>query len=125
MISQGDIYWVELPEPVGSAVGYRRPCVVVQSDLFNGRRFRTVILCPLTSNLKLANVPGNLLLEKGEGNLPQESVATVADILSVDKMLLQEKIGTLPAERLMDILEGIELRLRPVDPDWPDFGGME
>ena len=123
MISQGDIYWAELPDPVGSGIGYRRPCVVVQSDLFNRSRLRTVIVCPLTSNLQLAKVAGNVLLKEGEGRLPHASVASVSDILDVDRVLLLEKIGTLPAQRVVDIIEGIELRLRPVDLDWPEFGG--
>ena len=77
VVSQGDLFWVDLGEPAGSRPGFRRPFVVVQNDLFNRSRLSTVIVCALTSNLRRAEAPGNVLLPKGAGNLPRESVAAV------------------------------------------------
>ena len=113
MIRQGDIYWVGLGEPVGSAPGYRHPHVVVQNDVFNASRIGTVVVCAMTSNLRRAKAPGNVLLEEGEGGLPKRSVVNVSQIFTVDKSQLDERIGTLSAARLREILDGIQLVLEP------------
>jgi mRNA interferase MazF len=112
-IRQGDLYWVELGEPRRSAPGYRHPHVVVQNDLFNRSRINTVVLCALTSNLKRAGVPGNVLLEKGEANLKKESVVNISQIVTVDKGDLAEKIGTLSPGRVRQIISGLKLLLEP------------
>ena len=112
-IRQGDVYWVELGEPRGSEPGYRHPHVVVQNDLFNRSRINTVVLCALTSNLKRAAVPGNVLLEKGEANLKKESVVNVSQIVTVDRADLIEKIGALSSRRIRQIVSGLSLLLEP------------
>ena len=112
-ISQGDVFWIELDEPEASEPGYRHPYVVVQNDLFNRSRIRTIVVCALTSNLKRAAAPGNVLLAPNEGNLPKQSVVNVSQIYTVDKTQLDEKIGTLSAERVGQILDGIKLVLEP------------
>jgi mRNA interferase MazF len=117
VITQGDIYWVELDEPKGSEPGYRHPHVVVQNNLFNRSNIRTVLVCPLTSNLKRAEAPGNVLLKKGEAHLPRQSVVNVSQVLAVDKNELTEYLGTLTPQRLREILNGIKLVLDPRDPD--------
>jgi mRNA interferase MazF len=117
VINQGDIYWVELDEPRGSEPGYRHPHVVVQNNLFNRSQIRTVLVCPLTSNLKRASAPGNVLLEKREANLPKQSVVNVSQVFTVDKTQLDEYIGTLTASRIREILNGIKLVLEPREPD--------
>ena len=117
VINQGDIYWVELDEPRGSEPGYRHPHVVTQNNLFNRSRIRTVLVCPLTSNLKRANAPGNVLLEKREANLPKQSVVNVSQVFTVDKTQLDEYIGTLSANRMREILSGIKLVLEPRESD--------
>lgn len=117
MISQGDIYWIEFDEPVGSEPGYRHPHVVVQNNLFNRSNIRTLLVCPLTSNLKRANAPGNLLLDKNETNLPKESVVNVSQLFTVDKSQLDEYVGTLSPRRVSEILTGIKLVLEPCEPD--------
>jgi mRNA interferase MazF len=109
VINQGDIYWIELEEPKGSEPGYSHPHVVVQNNVFNASKINTVVVCVLTSNLKRAQVPGNVLLEKGEGNLPKQSVVLVSQIFTVDKSQLGEFIGTLPEQRVKQIIEGIHL----------------
>ena len=117
VINQGDIYWIELDEPEGSEPGYRHPHVIVQNNLFNRSQIRTVLVCPLTSNLKRANAPGNILLEQKESNLPKQSVVNVSQVFTVDKKQLDEYIGTLSPKRIREILDGINLVLEPRDVD--------
>ncbi len=117
MISQGDIYWIELDEPEGSEPGYRHPHVVVQNNLFNRSNIKTLLVCPLTSNLKRASAPGNLLLDKKETNLPKQSVVNVSQLFTVDKSQLGEYVTTLSPKRVSEILSGIKLVLDPCEPD--------
>jgi len=116
VISQGDIVWVDLDDPTGSEPGYRHPHVVIQNNVFNRSRINTVVVCALTSNLKRALAPGNVLLEIGEANLPKQSVVNVSQIFTVDKAQLGEKIGALSTERVREILDGIGLLLEPREP---------
>ncbi len=113
VINQGDIYWVDLEEPSGSAPGYRHPHVVIQNNLFNRSQIRTVVVIALTSNLKRAGAPGNVLLEKGEANLPKQSVVNVSQVFTVDKSQLEEYMGTLSSKRVREILNGIKLVIEP------------
>jgi mRNA interferase MazF len=117
VINQGDVYWVELEEPIGSEPGYSHPHVVIQNNLYNQSRIRTIIVCALTSNLKHAEVPGNVRLEKGEANLPKASVINVSQIFTIDKTQLGEYIGTLSSKRVYQILDGVQLFLEPRDLD--------
>jgi mRNA interferase MazF len=102
-----------LGEPHGSEPGYRHPHVVIQNNVFNESRINTVVICALTSNLKRANAPGNVLLKKGEGNLPKDSVVNITQIITVNKSDLVEKIGTLPSSKIRQIFEGIKLLAEP------------
>jgi mRNA interferase MazF len=113
VIAQGDIYWVELEPPAGSEPGYTRPFVVIQNNVFNASRIATVEVCALTSNLRLAEAPGNVLLTPGEADLPKQSVVNVSQILTVDKQLLGEYVGALSEARVREILAGIMLVLQP------------
>ena len=113
MINQGDIFWIDLDEPSGSEAGYRHPHVVIQNNVFNRSRINTVVVCALTSNLKRATAPGNVLLEPREANLPEQSVVNVSQIFTVDKSQLGEKIGTLSSRRVHEVLDGIGLLLEP------------
>ena len=115
VISQGDIYWINLEEPAGSEPGFRHPHVVIQNNLFNRSRIDTVVVCLLTSNLKLARAPGNVLLEKGEGNLAKQSVVNISQIYTVDKGDLVEWIGMLSEKRVRQILDGVRLLTEPRD----------
>ena len=117
VINQGDVYWVELNDPFGSEPGYTHPNVVIQNNLYNQSKIDTVIICGLTSNLKYAQLPGNVLLDKGEANLPRASVVNVSQLLTVDKTQLGEYIGTLSKKRLYQILEGVTSFLEPRDLD--------
>lgn len=113
VISQGDVFWADLPEPYGSAPGYRRPHVVVQNNLLNRSRINTVVVCGLTSNLRRASSPGNVLLHRGEANLPRSSVVNVSQILTLDKSQLGKRIGTLSPERVSEIIAGIAFVIEP------------
>src|SRR2546423_3360308 len=117
VINQGDIFWVELDEPLGSGPGYRHPHVVVQNNLFNQSRINTVIVCALTSNLKRAQAPGNVLLDSNEAGLPKQSVVVVSQVFTVDKRQLSEHIGTLSQKRMRQILEEIKLLTEPREVD--------
>lgn len=115
MIRQGEVYWVDLGAPSGSAPGLLHPHVVVQNDLFNRSRLRSVVVCALTSNLRRADSPGNILLDDGEAGLPRRSVVNVTQLFTVDKEDLVERIGTLSPIRVREILAGIDLVLDPRD----------
>ncbi len=115
VINQGDIFWVDLGEPSGSEPAYRHPHLVIQNNVFNRSRINTVVVCSLTSNLQRAESPGNVLLEKGEANLPKSSVVNITQIFTVDKQDLMEKIGSLSHDRMAQVLEGIELLITPRD----------
>lgn len=113
VISQGDVFWVDLGVPSGSELGFRRPHVVIQNNLFNQSRVSTVVICALTSNLKRASAPGNVQLFTGEVNLPKPSVVNVSQLFTVDKSDLVEKIGTLSLSRMRQVLDGIDTVLQP------------
>ena len=117
VINQGDVFWIDLEEPKGSEPGYRHPHVVVQNNLFNRSKIGTVVVCALTSNLKRANAPGNVLLEKKEANLPKQSVVNVSQIFTVDKSQVGDYIGTLSPRRVRQILDGIKLVMEPREPE--------
>jgi mRNA interferase MazF len=108
VVSQGEIWWAELPEPVGSAPGFRRPVVIVQSDAFNRSRIATVVCVPLTTNLTWADVPGNVLLNAQATGLPKDSVANAAHVIAIDKSLLVERVGKISRARLELILSGLD-----------------
>ncbi|MDZ7666994.1 MAG: type II toxin-antitoxin system PemK/MazF family toxin [Desulfotignum sp.] len=94
VIDQGDIFWIDFSPPDGSEPGFRHPHLVIQNNLFNRSRINTVVVCTLTSNMKRAGAPGNIVLSKGEANLPKKSVVNITQIFTVNKSDLSEKIGT-------------------------------
>lgn len=115
MINQGDIFWIDLGDPSGSEPAYRHPHVVIQNNVFNRSRINTVVVCALTTNLERAKSPGNVLLDKGEANLPKQSVVNITQIFTVNKQDLTEKIGSLSRNRMAQVLEGIGLLIMPKD----------
>ena len=111
VISQGDIWWADLPQPTGSGPGFRRPVVVVQGDSLNRSRIATVVCIPLTSNVKWANAPGNVMLSPRLTGLSKDSVANVSQIVSLDKALLTDRAGRLQRTQLALVLSGIDVVL--------------
>ena len=112
MVNQGDIYWVTLEEPGGSERGYPHPHVVIQDDVINRSRIQNVVVCALTTNLKRAKAPGNVLLEPGEGNLARQSVVVVSQTSTIDKTQLGEYIGSQTQRRVHQILAGMQFLQR-------------
>ncbi len=113
VINQGDIFWIDLGAPSGSAPGFKHPHVVIQNNIFNRSRINTVVVCALTSNLKRADAPGNILLSKGEANLKKDSIVNISQIITVDKSDLIERIGSLSSSRIKQIIEGVKLLIEP------------
>jgi mRNA interferase MazF len=108
VISQGEMWWADLPAPTGSGPGFRRPVVVIQGDSLNQSRIATVVCIPLTSNLRWATAPGNVPLSSGLSGLPKGSVANVSQIVALDRDLLTERVGKLPRNKVVLILAGID-----------------
>lgn len=111
VVGQGDVCWADLPAPTGSGPGFRRPVVVVQGDAFNRSRLATAVCVPLTSNLKWAEAPGNVLLHATTTGLPKDSVANVSQLVAIDRDVLTEKAGRLPRGQVALVLAGIDLML--------------
>lgn len=109
VISQGEIWWADIPPPARSEAGFRRPVVVVQGDALNRSRIATVVCVPLTSNLKWAQAPGNVLLAARSTRLPKDSVANVSQIVALDKTLLTERVCKLSAAKVELLLAGIDV----------------
>jgi mRNA interferase MazF len=108
VISQGEIWWADLPEPLGSEPGFLRPVIVIQSDEFNRSQIATVMCVPLTGNLRWATVPGNVLLTTGITGLPKDSVANGSQVFTFDKALLIERVSKLPRAKVELIFAGID-----------------
>lgn len=107
-IKQGDVYWLDFNEPAG-----RRPCVIIQNDVFNKSRLRTTVVCAITSNLRFKDAPGNVFLKRGEAKLPKDSIVNITEIDTIDKDFLTEKTGSLSHEKIKKILDGIRLLVEP------------
>ncbi|MBA3471129.1 MAG: type II toxin-antitoxin system PemK/MazF family toxin [Herpetosiphonaceae bacterium] len=108
VVSQGDVFWIR-PQPHSEAeLGYYpHPYVVIQDNILNHSRLDTVVVCGLTSNLRQAKSPGNVLLEAGEADLPKQSVVDVAKVSAVHSFQLGERIGALSPQRVQQILAGM------------------
>jgi mRNA interferase MazF len=108
---RGEIWWATLPSPTASEPGYRRPLLIIQSDDFNRSRINTVIAVVITSNLRLAEAPGNVVLSKKDTNLPKKSVANVSQLITVDKSFLTERVGKISSTKLEEVEAGVRLVL--------------
>ena len=106
---RGAIWWAELPDPIASEPGYRRPVLIIQSNAFNRSRIHTVIAAVITANLRLANAPGNVRLAASESGLPKDSVVNVSQIITVDKTFLVEKCGQVGERTMHAIDAGVRL----------------
>lgn len=111
VISQGEIWWADLDFPVGSAPGFRQPVVDVQGDALNRSRIATIVCAPLTSNLRWAETPGNVMLTARSTGLPKDSVANASQIVTMDRSVLTERVGKLPRAKIELLLAGIDIIL--------------
>ena len=112
VIRKGSIYWVDFSPGKGSEPLGRRPGLVVQNDILNDSNLNTVIMLAITSTMKFAELPGNVVLRKGEANLPKRCVINVTRIKSVDKKSIKEKIGTLSKDRVNEVHAGLKLVMK-------------
>lgn len=111
VIRRGEIWWADLPEPVGSEPGYRRPLLVISADAFNRSALRTVLGVVLTANVGLAEAPGNAFLSRRHTGLPKDSVANVTQVLTANKDALTERVGLLPTHLLAEVEKGLRLAM--------------
>ena len=110
-MDRGEVWWAELPDPVASEPGFRRPVVIVSSDAFNRSRIRTVLAVVLTSNLRLSDAPGNVFLAAAASGLPKDSVANVSQVVTLDKGFLSSRCGRIPPRGMKAIDDGLRLAL--------------
>lgn len=108
---RGEIWWGSLREPRGSEPGYRRPLLLVQADSFTRSRIQTVLAAVITSNVRLADAPGNVLLPEKTVGLPQDSVVNVSQLVTIDKRFLAERAGKLTPVQLRAVEDGLRLVL--------------
>lgn len=111
MIERGDVWWADLGEPRGSEPGFRRPVLVVQANAFNRSRIQTVICVVLSSNLRLADAPGNIVIARRDTGLSKDSVANVSQIVTIDRDVITERVGRIPALVRERIDRGLRLVL--------------
>lgn len=104
---RGEIWWANLPAPVDSEPGYRRPVLIVQDDTFNQSRISTIIVVIITSNIQLVQAPGNVLLPCRDTGLPKDSVANISQILTIDKGFLEERVGALSSHLQAEVDAGL------------------
>ena len=108
---RGEIWWADLPAPVGSEPGYQRPVLLIQSDITSRTNINTIIIAILTTNLRLANVPGNVLLPRATTGLSRDSVVNVSQILTVDKSVLTERVGFIQDSLQLEVDDGLRMIL--------------
>ncbi len=111
-VHRGEIWWADLPEPRRSEPGYRRPVLVIQADAFNLSRIQTVIVAVVTTNLDLAEAPGNVMLPARLSGLPRDSVVNVSQLLTLDRGYLTEQAGALPLRVQRSVDEGLRVVLQ-------------
>lgn len=108
---RGEIWWATLPAPIGSGPGYRRPVLIVQSNVFNSSRIGNVIVAAITSNLELARAPGNVRLDAKQSRLPKESVVNVSQLATLDRRILTQHVASLSREAMARVDAGLRLVL--------------
>jgi len=114
-VAQGDLYWIDLGPPFGSEPGYRRPFVVIQNDFFNQSDIGTVLACALSTNLRLAESPGNVIVSAAESGLPSTSVVNVSQVATLDRARLVEYAGSVNRARMRQIAAGLARVVTPRD----------
>jgi mRNA interferase MazF len=103
VVERGEIWWANLPDPIGSSPGFRRPVLIIQSDIFNQTKIKTIIAASITTNVDLASMLGNVSLNRKSSGLPKDSVINVTQLLTIDKSLLLEYVGTLSARKMQQV----------------------
>jgi mRNA interferase MazF len=107
VMQRGEIWWASLPEPQGSAPGFRRPVLIVQANEFNRSKINTIIVAVITSNLALASAPGNVHLAPRSSGLPKESVVNVSQLITIDKRFLTERVKSIGEHAMQEVDAGL------------------
>ncbi len=111
VVRRGDIWWADLPDPVGSNPGYRRPVLVIQDDEFNRSLIKTVIVAIITSNTRISAAKGNVSITPAQSGLSKDSVVNVSQLLTIDKLLLLQRVGSLSERKIEQVSDGLRLAL--------------
>lgn len=111
VIRRGEIWWASLRAPSGSEPGFRRPVLIVQANPFNRSKIRTVLAAIITSNIRLGEAPGNVLLTKALSGLRRDSIVNVSQIVTLDKSFLTEPAGRISTAKQQEVDEGLRLIL--------------
>ena len=111
VIRRGELWWAALAPPVGSGPGFRRPVLVIQTDEFNDSAIRTVVCAVVTSNLRLAAAPGNVLISRRMSKLPSESVVNISQLITLEKSILTKRVSRLPPAPMREVEAGLKLAL--------------
>jgi mRNA interferase MazF len=111
VVARGEVWWADLGEPTGSEPGFSRPVLLVQADAFNRSRIQTTVAVVLSSNVRLLDAPGNVLVPKAASGLPKDSVANVSQIVTLDRDFLTERAGKVPSRVMAAIDAGLKLVL--------------
>jgi mRNA interferase MazF len=110
-VTRGEIWWADLPDPRGSEPGFRRPVLVIQANSFNRSRIQTVIVAVISSNLRLAEAPGNILLRKRDSDLQLDSVINISQLITLDRTFLTEAVGKIPGGVMSQVDAGLRVIL--------------
>ena len=110
-MTRGEIWWADLPDPRGSEPGFRRPVLVIQANSFNRSRIQTVIVAVISSNLRLADAPGNVLVPAQASGLVRDSVVNVSQLITLDRSFLTEAIGRISERVMSEVVAGLRLVL--------------
>jgi len=111
VVTRGQLWWAELPNPAGSEPGFTRPVLIVQAESFNRSKLATVIVMAITSNLRLKDAPGNVILPKEKTGLSKDSVANVSQLSTIDESILKEPVASLDRITMRQIDDGLTLVL--------------
>lgn len=110
-MTRGEIWWADLPPPTGSGPGFRRPVLIVQSNPFNSSGIRTVVVAVITSNLGLADAPGNVRIGKSDSGLSKPAVVNVSQLITVDRTIFSQRMRTLNSDTMQKVNQGLKLLL--------------
>lgn len=111
VIVRGGLYWADFGVGLGSRPAKRRPVLVISADTYNRSRLATVLAAVVTSNTRLAAMPGNVFLPDSATGLPRDSVVNVTALVTLDKTDLSERVGVVDAGLMAEIDRGLRQAL--------------
>ena len=108
---RGEVWWANLPRPIGSEPAGRRPVVVLQDDTFNATQLRTLVVVGVTRNMRRAHLPGHVFLSRADSGLPDDSVVNAFQVITTDKATLSDRVRQLPPHVVASIEEAVRVVL--------------